>query len=191
MASLLWGEPQCCIGSLKVSGPIIQDLQTYLDILQRESELLVIDVPVSPYLEIAEIHRRVISRGGPALLFTNVEGSTFPVATNLFGTGRQAFGLQIGALGRHAVVGDAELERQGGVGTAAEGHEIEHVLLRPVDCKRAAGEENEDHRFADGADPLEQSLLHRRQIDSRAIPAEYITLSGLILSKSLKIIYLF
>jgi len=75
--------------------PIIHDLQTYLDVLKKESELLVIDAPVSPYLEIAEIHRRVISRGGPALLFTNVQASKFPVATNLFGTGRRlelAFG---------------------------------------------------------------------------------------------------
>jgi UbiD family decarboxylase len=80
-----------------VSGPIIQDLQAYLDVLKKESELLVIDAPVSPYLEIAEIHRRVIGRGGPALLFTNVQDSTFPVATNLFGTGRRlelAFGRQ-------------------------------------------------------------------------------------------------
>lgn len=78
-----------------MSGPIIQDLQTYLDILKKESELLVIEAPVSPYLEIAEIHRRVISRGGPALLFTNVQSSAFPVATNLFGSRRRlelAFG---------------------------------------------------------------------------------------------------
>jgi UbiD family decarboxylase len=78
-----------------VSGQLIDDLQSYIDILKKESELLVIDVPVSPYLEIAEIHRRVIRQGGPALLFTNVQSSSFPVVTNLFGTGRRlelAFG---------------------------------------------------------------------------------------------------
>lgn len=48
--------------------------------------MLTIDTPVDPYLEIAEIHRRVIAQGGPALLFTNVKGSRFPVVTNLFGT---------------------------------------------------------------------------------------------------------
>jgi len=74
---------------------IIKDLSAFLHILKRESELLEIDAPVDPYLEIAEIHRRVIARGGPALLFTNVVNSRFPVATNLFGTNRRmelAFG---------------------------------------------------------------------------------------------------
>ncbi|WP_456387233.1 UbiD family decarboxylase [Desulfolithobacter sp.] len=64
----------------------IRNLRQFLDILKRESELLVIDTEVDPHLEIAEIHRRVIARGGPALLFTNVVNSDFPVVTNLFGT---------------------------------------------------------------------------------------------------------
>lgn len=74
---------------------IIKDLRDYLSILRNESELLEIDVEVDPYLEIAEIHRRVISMGGPALLFKNVKGSSFPVVTNLFGSKRRlelAFG---------------------------------------------------------------------------------------------------
>jgi UbiD family decarboxylase len=74
---------------------IISDLRTYLEILRRESELHVITEEVDPYLEIAEIHRRVIARGGPALLFTKVKGSRFPVVTNLFGSRRRltlAFG---------------------------------------------------------------------------------------------------
>ena len=48
--------------------------------------MAVVEAPVSADQEIAEIHRRVIAAGGPALLFTNVEGSKFPVVTNLFGT---------------------------------------------------------------------------------------------------------
>ena len=74
---------------------IIKDLRTFLDVLRQESELLEVTVPVDPCLEIAEIHRRVIARGGPALLFTNVKGSRFPVATNLFGSAKRlelAFG---------------------------------------------------------------------------------------------------
>ncbi|MCW5200699.1 UbiD family decarboxylase, partial [Desulfobulbus sp. F4] len=62
--------------------PPITSLRQYLDILRRENELLIIDAEVDPYLEIAEIHRRVIAAGGPALLFTKVKGSTFPVVTN-------------------------------------------------------------------------------------------------------------
>ncbi|MCW5206397.1 UbiD family decarboxylase [Desulfobulbus sp. F5] len=75
--------------------PQITNLRQFLDILRRENELLVIDAEVDPCLEIAEIHRRVIAAGGPALLFTKVKGSTFPVVTNLFGTNRRlelAFG---------------------------------------------------------------------------------------------------
>ena len=75
--------------------PPITNLRHYLDLLRRENELLVIDAEVDPCLEIAEIHRRVIAAGGPALLFTKVKGSTFPVVTNLFGTNRRlelAFG---------------------------------------------------------------------------------------------------
>ena len=51
---------------------------------------MTVDAPVDPRLEVAEIHRRVIAAGGPALLFTNVTGSSFRLATNLFGTARRA-----------------------------------------------------------------------------------------------------
>ncbi|MGW8161048.1 MAG: UbiD family decarboxylase, partial [Desulfobulbales bacterium] len=75
--------------------PLIYNLRDFLTLLQEENELHTIDTPVDPYLEIAEIHRRVIARSGPALLFTNVKNSSFPVVTNLFGTNRRlelAFG---------------------------------------------------------------------------------------------------
>ena len=49
-----------------------------------------ISAPVDANLEAAEIHRRVIAAGGPALLFTNVRGKAFPLVTNLFGTARRA-----------------------------------------------------------------------------------------------------
>lgn len=71
------------------------NLRSYLDILKKADQLLVIDTEVDPYLEIAEIHRRVIANGGPALLFSNVKNSAFPVVTNLFGTNHRlelAFG---------------------------------------------------------------------------------------------------
>ena len=61
-------------------------LRTFLDLLNRENEIVTIKAEVDPYLELAEIHRRVISEGGPALLFERVMGSRYPVVTNLFGT---------------------------------------------------------------------------------------------------------
>ena len=71
------------------------NLRQFLDILQREGELVRVETPVSSDLEIAEIHRRVIAAAGPALLFENVEGADFPCVTNLFGTPKRvdlAFG---------------------------------------------------------------------------------------------------
>jgi menaquinone biosynthesis decarboxylase len=70
-------------------------LRTFLDLLARENEIIEITTEVDPYLELAEIHRRVIAQGGPALLFKRVKGSGYPVVTNLFGTIRRidlAFG---------------------------------------------------------------------------------------------------
>src|SRR6266568_6816427 len=63
-----------------------RNLRTFLDLLTREKDLITIETEVDPYLEVAEIHRRIIERGGPALLFKRVKGSRFPVVTSLFGT---------------------------------------------------------------------------------------------------------
>jgi UbiD family decarboxylase len=71
------------------------NLRSFLDTLKREGELHVIEEPIDPYLELAEIQRRNVACKGPALLFTRVVRSQFPVATNLFGTARRielAFG---------------------------------------------------------------------------------------------------
>ena len=66
------------------------DLRAFLDRLRRDGDLVTVESPVDPHLEVAEIHRRVIAAGGPALLFTNVQGSDFRLVTNLFGTARRA-----------------------------------------------------------------------------------------------------
>jgi UbiD family decarboxylase len=63
-----------------------KNLRSFIDLLRSENEIVEVSAPVDPYLEIAEIHRRVIDEQGRALLFTNVKGSAFPVVTNLFGT---------------------------------------------------------------------------------------------------------
>ena len=66
------------------------DLRTFLDQLRRDGDLVTVGSAVDPNLEVAEIHRRVVAGGGPALLFTNVKGSSFRLVTNLFGTARRA-----------------------------------------------------------------------------------------------------
>ena len=82
------------------------NLRTFLDLLTRENEIVTINTEVDPYLELAEVHRRVIEREGPALLFTKVKGSRYPVVTNLFGTKRRidlAFGPKPEAIVRELV----------------------------------------------------------------------------------------
>ncbi len=71
------------------------NLTAFLNVLRKDGQLVEVAAEVDPYLEIAEVHRRVIAAGGPALLFTKVRGKNFPVVTNLFGSARRvalAFG---------------------------------------------------------------------------------------------------
>lgn len=66
-----------------------KNLRTFIQKLREENELEEIEAEVDPYLEIAEIHRRVIDEQGKALFFKNVKNSKFPVVTNLFGTAKR------------------------------------------------------------------------------------------------------
>ena len=66
------------------------DLRSFIDRLRRDGDLVQIEAPIDPRLEAAEIHRRVIAAGGPALLFTHIDGADFRLVTNLFGTARRA-----------------------------------------------------------------------------------------------------
>ena len=82
------------------------NLRTFLDLLTRENQIVTIEAEVDPYLELAEIHRRVIDHQGPALIFKRVKGSRYPVVTNLFGTERRidlAFGPKPEAIVRELV----------------------------------------------------------------------------------------
>jgi 4-hydroxy-3-polyprenylbenzoate decarboxylase len=54
--------------------------------LQRTGQLLRIEHEIDPYLEAAEIQRRVCQARGPALYFARVKGCRFPMVSNLFGT---------------------------------------------------------------------------------------------------------
>jgi len=110
------------------------DLRSFVDALERSGELVRVRAPVSPVLEIAEITDRVsksaapsrpsrsaqrndprfFDRGGPALLFENVEGSSFPVLINAFGSYRR-MEMALGC----PVLGDAGLQSD----AAADGFE--------------------------------------------------------------------
>ena len=80
---------------------VFSDLRAFLEQLRRDRDLVVVEAEIDARLEAAEIHRRVIAAGGPALLFTSVRGAELPLATNLFGTARRAelaFGARPGRL---------------------------------------------------------------------------------------------
>ena len=66
------------------------DLRAFIDHLRRDNDIVTVEARVDSRFEAAEIHRRVIAAGGPALLFTDVAGSEFRLVTNLFGTMRRA-----------------------------------------------------------------------------------------------------
>ncbi len=63
-----------------------RSLRDCVDTLRGEGACVFIDHPVDPYLEIADIQRRLFRAGGPAVLFTRPKGSVFPILVNLYGT---------------------------------------------------------------------------------------------------------
>ena len=54
--------------------------------LERNGHLIRIKDEVDPELEMAEIHRRVFEKGGPAIFYERIKGSPFPGLSNLYGT---------------------------------------------------------------------------------------------------------
>jgi 4-hydroxy-3-polyprenylbenzoate decarboxylase len=75
---------------------VYNNLQDFVQALERAGELKRIVHPVKAELEIAEIADRVMKKGGPALLFENVVGKDVPVLINAFGsTKRMASALGV------------------------------------------------------------------------------------------------
>src|SRR5437588_6109099 len=63
-----------------------RSLQECVADLGRTKQLVRIEQEIDPYLEAAEIQRRVYQAQGPALYFARVQGCSFPLVSNLFGT---------------------------------------------------------------------------------------------------------
>src|SRR5438477_7262619 len=66
-----------------------RDLREWIALLEREGELVRVEVEVDPELEITEINDRIVKNGGPALLFEHVKGSDHALLINQFGTERR------------------------------------------------------------------------------------------------------
>lgn len=54
--------------------------------LEKNGHLVRIKEEVDPNLEMAEIHRRIFDKKGPAIFFEKVKGSPFPAVSNVYGT---------------------------------------------------------------------------------------------------------
>ena len=67
-----------------------RSLRECVDDLERNGHLVRYEREVDPYLEMAEIQRRLYRAQGPAILFERVKGSPFPAVSNLFGTFERA-----------------------------------------------------------------------------------------------------
>lgn len=126
-----------------------RNLRPYLDLLARENDLVTVEAEVDPYLELAEVHRRVIAQGGPALLFKRVKGSRYPVVTNLFGTARRiglAFGAKPEAIVREVVhVAESLLPPRPGKLWQHRALAVEALKLGTKNVRRAPVAEVVDH----------------------------------------------
>ncbi len=66
-----------------------QDFRDFLDALRNAGELLEVDRPVSPQLEVAKAMRKSASVSGPAIVFKN-NGTTFPLVGGVYNTRSKA-----------------------------------------------------------------------------------------------------
>ncbi|MBF0182712.1 MAG: UbiD family decarboxylase [Magnetococcales bacterium] len=102
-----------------------RDLREFMAFLRSRGLLIQVERPVDPRLEMTAIARRLLERGGPAVLFTRPVGHAMPVLANLFGT-EERVGL---AIGRRV----AELEELGGLLAALRQPEAPRSLRDAVD----------------------------------------------------------
>ncbi len=58
--------------------------------LEKSGQLVRVTEEIDADLELAAVHRRINAMGGPALLFENVKGASFPAVSNIFGTAARA-----------------------------------------------------------------------------------------------------
>lgn len=63
-----------------------KSLRACVNDLEETGQLVRIKQEIDPYLEMAEIHRRIYDVQGPAILFEKVKGSPFQAVSNIYGT---------------------------------------------------------------------------------------------------------
>lgn len=126
----------------------LENLNDFIDLLEKRKQLVRIKVPVSAELEITEITDRV-SKGTPtankALLFENVTGYDLPVLINAFGSAeRMAWALGVSNLDElnHNLAKIIDLRLPKGIGEVLDrGRDLAGVFrsigLKPKKVRRA------------------------------------------------------
>ncbi|MDB5492808.1 MAG: ubiD [Phenylobacterium sp.] len=141
-----------------------RSLREFMGKLEAAGELVRVSEPVSTVLEITEIQRRLLSVGGPAVLFENPiradgERSSIPALANLFGTvKRVAMGVTLDGRERS---------------TAADLREVGELLafLRHPEPPRG-------FRDAVGMLPLAQTIMSMRPQIMKRAPVQQVVLKG-------------
>ena len=141
-----------------------RSLREFIAKLEAAGELVRVVEPVSTVLEMTEIHRRLLAKGGPAVIFENViradgQPSSMPCLVNLFGTvKRVAMGVTLD--GRERT-------------TAADLREVGELLafLRAPEPPRG---------FKDALDmlPLARTVMAMRPATVKKAPVQEIVWTG-------------
>ena len=141
-----------------------KSLRDFIEQLEADGDLVRITRPVSTHLEMTEIQRRLLAKGGPAVLFENPvhedgRPSEMPALVNLFGTVERV---------ARAVTLGGEPRR-----TAAQLREVGELLafLRQPEPPRG---------FRDALDmlPLARTVMSMRPATVRKAPCQEVVLTG-------------
>ncbi len=116
-----------------------KSLGACVDFLERNGELVRIEMPLDPNLEMAAVHNRVFEAGGPAILFERVKGSKFPAVSNLFGTHERALSILEPDLERLTHLVGLKFDPLKGIRSPATGFKALRALSHAIPWKRGNG----------------------------------------------------
>lgn len=88
--------------------------------LEAHGDLIRIDAPIDPRLELPYVQRQAFRNRAPALLFTNPKGCRFPMLANLFGTRERVNFIFRDAIGRARTILEAAANPRGMFARPAE-----------------------------------------------------------------------
>jgi len=137
---------------------VFTNLRSFLSRLEAQGDLARVRVEVDSEYEIAEIARRSVREGGPALLFENIRGARYPLAINFLGTVRRietALGVHPEALGEQLVQFARDVMPPGWGELVANRRMLRRIAaMRPRRVRRAACQEVVDMSPDLGALPV-------------------------------------